>query len=271
MDTIYTPMRRWGAYCIHITALPLFFLAFILIFDPSVAGGSSFSEFYSRRIAMNTFIMPAIVLGSISLVRMIFTFVCKAKKVRMTWFGYILWCLMEAVITALFLGLYTSLMLRMPFMQACIGTLKLSVTILSIPYIILALGISLHEVEKIKATPAIEDEGLVRFHDENKKLKFVIAPSALFYIKSEENYVRIFYEENRKLRSYVLRNSMKTIEELTYQHGMRRCHRSYILNPAHVKVLKKEPDGVILAEMDFDGIDPIPVSKKYYGSLSELL
>lgn len=270
MSAIYDSLKHWGSYCIHITALGLYFLYFILIFDPMV-GTRHFSEVYAARLTLNIFICSAIVLASIALVRMIFTFLCKSTKVRMTWFAYVLWCLMEVVVISQFLTLYTCLMLRMPYLAATFMCLRYTASILMVPYIVVALAIGLHEVSQLKLRPAVEDETLVRFHDENQKLKLVIAPSALLYIKSDENYVKLFYLESGKVKTYVLRNSMKSVEQITSVHGLRRCHRSYILNPSHVKVLKKEPDGVILAELDIDRLDAVPVSKRYYETLSDLL
>lgn len=270
MSEIYGSLKRWGSYCLHITAVSLFYLFFILVFDPSI-GNQHFSVMYQGRLTLNIFIMAAIVLGSVAIVRMIFTFLCKAKRVRMTWLAYIFWCLMEIVVCSQFQTLYTCLMLKMTYLQTTFLCLRYSTIILAIPYIVLALSISLHDVAELKQRPAIEDEGLIRFHDENQKLKLVIAPSALLYMQSDENYVKIFYMEGGKIKNYVLRNSMKSVEQVTSEHGLRRCHRSYIINPVHVKILKKEPDGAILAELDVDRIDPIPVSKRYYEALSDIL
>lgn len=270
MGTIHASLKRWGSYSIHITAISIYFLYFILVFDPLVSSGH-FSEVYSGSLTLNIFMCSAIVLASVAVVRMIFTFLCKAKRVRMTWFAYILWCLMEIVVASQFLTLYTCLMVGMHYRAATFMCLRYSAAILMVPYVVVALAVSLHEVVEMKRKPAIEDEGLVRFHDENQKLKLVIAPSALLYFRSDENYVKIFYMEGGKLKSYVLRNSMKSVEQVTSLHGLRRCHRSYIINPSHVKVLKKEPDGSILAELDVDMVDAIPVSKRYYESLSDLL
>jgi DNA-binding LytR/AlgR family response regulator len=50
-----------------------------------------------------------------------------------------------------------------------------------------------------------------------------------------------------------------------------RCHRSFYINPAHVKVLRKDRDGIMYAELDADDVRHIPVSKKYYDHLSDML
>ena len=62
---------------------------------------------------------------------------------------------------------------------------------------------------------------------------------------------------------------MKSIEELCAEFGLLRCHRSYYVNPVHIKALRKERDGVILAELDVDMAQDVPVTKRYYDALSD--
>jgi len=76
--------------------------------------------------------------------------------------------------------------------------------------------------------------------------------------------------EGLRLKDYALRNSMKSVESLVDGKGLARCHRSYIINPSHVKALSKGKEGLIEAEMDVD-CPPIPVSKRFYDDLSALL
>ena len=64
---------------------------------------------------------------------------------------------------------------------------------------------------------------------------------------------------------------MKSLETLADRHGLVRCHRSYYVNPRHIKVLSRNKEGVIIAEMIEDSLMRIPVSKQYYAHLSELL
>ncbi len=84
-------------------------------------------------------------------------------------------------------------------------------------------------------------------------------------------FSNIYYAENGKLRSYVLRSSMKALDELCQDHGMVRCHRSYYVNPRHVTVLRKDKEGVVYAELDSSEAMRIPVTKRYYDRLSEML
>ena len=64
---------------------------------------------------------------------------------------------------------------------------------------------------------------------------------------------------------------MKAVDELCLSNGLVRCHRSYYVNPSHIKVLRKDREGVVFAILDVDDVIDIPVSRKYYNSLSDLL
>ena len=114
------------------------------------------------------------------------------------------------------------------------------------------------------------DSSLMKFYDEFKRLKLTIAPSALLYINAEGNYVKIHYLENGRVRDYLLRSSMKNLEEIAGRHGLVRCHRSYYINPKHVKLLSRGKEQIV-AEMQEDGVQKIPVSPQYYQRLSDML
>lgn len=188
----------------------------------------------------------------------------------MSYFGYAAWCVAEIILMALFCSLYMWLAGRrtvqyFTVLGRCIELLFMT---LAYPYIIITLVMCLIDASHRPASG--DSEVLVRFTDSQHRLKLVIATSSILYIEAEENYVRIHYLESGIEKDYVLRNSMKSIEELVTRHGLARCHRSYFLNPSHVKVLRKDKDGVILAELDSEARE-IPVSKKYYDNISAIL
>ena len=47
--------------------------------------------------------------------------------------------------------------------------------------------------------------------------------------------------------------------------------RSYFVNPKYVKLLSKNREGLVTAELLVPGVEAIPVSKQFYKQLSELL
>jgi DNA-binding LytR/AlgR family response regulator len=122
------------------------------------------------------------------------------------------------------------------------------------------------EVEE-QADPA----SLMKFYDEYKKLRFVITSEAVIFLKSEENYVQIHYLDHGKPKKFVLRSSMRALEEQMGRHGLVRCHRSYFINPEHIKMIRKESSGGVSAELKQESLEPIPISRKYQQEVTNLL
>ena len=83
--------------------------------------------------------------------------------------------------------------------------------------------------------------------------------------------MNINYIENDRVKEFVLRSSMKALDEICQDNGLVRCHRSFYINPARIKVLRKDKDGIMYAELDADDVRTIPVSKTYYRILSDVL
>ena len=140
-----------------------------------------------------------------------------------------------------------------------------------LPYTILGLSIRLAEYHHKESDPQQNAIRRMRFYDERHNLKIVLTSDSVLYISAEINYVNIVYLENDKVRTYILRSSMKAIEELCQDNGLMRCHRSFYINPSHIKVLRKDMEGVMYAELDADDVRHIPVTRKYYAALSEAL
>lgn len=103
---------------------------------------------------------------------------------------------------------------------------------------------------------------MIPFYDEKAVLKFSVKKENLLYIESTENYVSICYLNKGKISKYLLRDTMKKMEESFAGTEIIRCHRSYMVNFEKVKVIRKEKDGLML-ELDEPLQTDIPVSKTY--------
>jgi len=123
----------------------------------------------------------------------------------------------------------------------------------------------------VESTPVVDEKTLIRFYDEQKRLKLVVSSEAVLYIEAEENYVHILHLDNGRVKDFELRSSMRALEEILQRHGLVRCHRSFFVNAAHVELVKKDANGYALAQLDHDGLKNIPVSKKYYNAMVSLL
>ncbi len=112
-------------------------------------------------------------------------------------------------------------------------------------------------------------KGLIGFTDEKGELKISLMIDNLLYIDSADNYATIHYINKEKTTSFMIRNSLKWIEEnLTEGTPLVRCHRSYIINLDKIKVLKKTKTGIFL-ELGISNIPDIPVSKTFYDGVME--
>ncbi|MCK9311937.1 MAG: LytTR family transcriptional regulator, partial [Bacteroidales bacterium] len=105
-------------------------------------------------------------------------------------------------------------------------------------------------------------KGMLSFFDEKGDFKLSVQSDQLLYLESADNYVKIYYLNKGKLSNFMLRNSLKTLDDSFSNTSLIRCHRSFVINFDKVKVLRKEKDGIYLA-LDQENIPDIPVSKTY--------
>lgn len=116
-------------------------------------------------------------------------------------------------------------------------------------------------VGDISVTP--QEEKRITLFDNNGVLKFSINSYNLYFIESDDNYIRVWYKEKSgDTRQYMLRCKLKTIEDSFADSDLIRCHRKYIVNITKVSTLVSEKDGYFL-ELDLPSVDRIPVSKTY--------
>lgn len=265
MSQVSRIFRRFIPQLLHMIALPIFYFAFMLIYRPN----NSVMFMGDDWFAVHLTISSCILLLCIILLRLLYYFL----RMKINYALYISWCLVEIIFVSFFVALYLWLALDKPqlYFEIFASTFKYLSLTLVFPYVILALSIRLYDYHEMKNNPVENTIQRMRFYDDRHNLKIVLTPEAVLYITAEENYVNIFYNENGKVRNYVLRSSMKALDELCQENGLIRCHRSYFVNPSHVKVLRKDKDGIVYAELDASDIMHIPVTKRYYDRLSEML
>ena len=112
-----------------------------------------------------------------------------------------------------------------------------------------------------------KDEKKITLFDNSGVLKLSVSSTNLYYIESDDNYIKVWYEDSRGvLKQYMLRCRLKTVEDSFADSSLIRCHRKYIVNMDKVKVLYKEKDGYVL-ELDNDTIPPIQITKTYEESV----
>lgn len=99
--------------------------------------------------------------------------------------------------------------------------------------------------------------------DNNGAIKLLVSFENLYYIQSDDNYIRVCYTDNQGvMQRYMLRCSLRTIEETFKDSGLIRCSRQFIINANKIANIRKESGGYML-ELDNQAIQPIVVTKKY--------
>ncbi len=128
---------------------------------------------------------------------------------------------------------------------------------------------SISETELLLKEQPETKHNIVNFSDEKGQLKLSVDIDNLLYIESADNYVNIYYSNKGKFSRFMLRSTLKSIEDTFSDCDLVRCHRSYVVNFNKVKVLRKEKMGLFL-DLDFDKAPEIPVSKTYAESVINL-
>jgi len=249
-----------------LSVIPIFFSAFIIAYKPF--DYPIFLEYGHFVPPVHMVLLSCILLATIFVSRFIYFVTEKISPV--TWWQDLIWCFCEMFISSFFLAMYMSLSSHELYFE-CLGTMiQLVYSVLIYPYSILCLVESF--VRTNGSGSQVPDKGnIIHFYDENKRLKLVVACSALLFIKADNNSVRINYLESGKHKVCILRISMVKLEPLAKKYGLVRCQRSYYVNPTHVKILRKGNDGLIFAHFEIEGVDPVPVSKTYYSNLADIL
>lgn len=197
------------------------------------------------------------------------------RKNEITYLQYALWVLIEIVSMSMFYALFTKFIPKegasRDFMDVFQKSTLHASLVLLLPYAILWLYFSWrdknHMLERMKQEDRLVElpkKNLIAFLDEKGEFKISIVLENLLYVDSADNYATIHYLNKSKLSHFLIRNSLKWMEEnLTKETPLVRCHRSYIVNLDKVKVLRKTKDGIFL-ELDALNTPDVPVSKTYY-------
>lgn len=208
------------------------------------------------------------------------------KRQDMTYLQYILWNAVEIVIICI---LYTLFTLKGDSMgiidikgespdHIFFNALLYCVMSIAVPYVGCAMYFAIidrdNTIRVMNYSTVVSDEVLqpkdekkITLFDNSGVLKLSVSSANLYYIESDDNYIKVWYEDSHGvLKQYMLRCRLKTIEDSFADSSLIRCHRKYIVNMDKVKILSKEKDGYVL-ELDNDTIPPIQITKTYEDSV----
>lgn len=182
---------------------------------------------------------------------------------------YYIWIALEVFCMALFYTIYTlSVNPQREWLTVYRESFVNTALVLLLPYAAIHLWLSYQDSrERIRQLEEEKQERTVRnvvysFYDEKNELRLSVNQSNLLYVESADNYVYVWYLNKGHLTKFMLRNSLKAIEESLKDTSVLRCHRSYIANFSQVKVIRRQKDGIYL-EFGLENVPDIPISKTY--------
>ncbi len=260
-----------------VTFAVLFAVVFLNIYIP-------FSETAWFRLGDSVMFLKTVIFVFVSICILIVSRILmyqSRKQFEMTYIGYILWCISEILTISAF---YTWITVELPspvlesgwsvFRSALLpGTIALGV-----PYIIAGMYFAIIDKNRIirlmNYENVVTDEPVkadaqhkITLFDNNGTLKLSLNLDNLFYIESDDNYIKVWYSDSKgELKQYMVRCRLKTVEESFKDSGLVRCHRKYIVNIKKVTMLHKESDGYVL-DLCREEIPPIAVTKTYTDSV----
>ena len=198
------------------------------------------------------------------------------KKHNIIYYWYFAWIACEVLMMALFYTLFEIFVLKDIRLFPVLMKLSAQNTalVLLLPYSIMWLYFSWRDkkeqIERMADGQAVagSQRDMIPFYDEKSVLKFSVKKENLFYIESAENYVSICYLNKGKISKYLLRDTLKKMEENFAGTEIIRCHRSFMVNFEKVKVIRKDKDGLKL-ELDAPLAADIPVSRTYVDNVMQ--
>ena len=196
--------------------------------------------------------------------------------------GYVSWVLVEILLISLIYTVFTCEGDRLGVISPAIhspwaifeGALVYSAVCLGVPFAFCSLHSALKDKDNTirlmnygnvvsdRPAPPYADKRITLF-DNNGVLKFSISTDNLYFIESDDNYIKAWYMDSAgEMKQYMLRCRLKTVEDSFADSELVRCHRKYIVNIRKVSILKSEKEGYKI-DFDIDSLGPIPISKTY--------
>jgi hypothetical protein len=201
---------------------------------------------------------------------------------ELSYLEYILWCIAEIVVISAF---YTSLTveitggLQEKEIEIFGRSILYGFIALGIPYLISGMYLAINDKNNIirlmsydnVVTDEIHEQDTstqkITLFDNSGSLKMSVNINNLYYIESDDNYIKVWYTDNKgELKQYMLRCRLKTVEDSFKGSALVRCNRKYIVNIKKVSTLRKEGSGYIL-DLGNEMIPPLPVTKTYTDSI----
>ena len=243
----------------------IFALVFINVYSPFGISSVTLSE-WQPLVYSSLITLTGVLVVVISRFIMYYT----SKKKEISFWNYSVWVLAEVFFMAMFYALFVKTIQKdNTFFLDLIKTYMLNTAlVLLLPYTISWLYFSWkdkkEQLELLSTGQSlpVNSKNMIAFYDEKGVLRISLKLENLLYLEASDNYVNIYYLNKEKVSKFMLRNSLKKLEEALKLPEIVRCHRSYMVNFEKIKIVRKDKDGFKL-EFDSPVALDIPVSKSY--------
>ena len=164
MNKIPSSLVSLTVLLLHVFAMPVFFLGFILIYESRWI--MEFLHTGPEMEVFNTLMLTSILIGVIAVSRI--TMSAVGRKHRFSWWQYALWSFGEVFIYSCFAALYMALIYgTYGYFPALAKCMQVSLATLSYPYIIFAILFAYIRSDEDE----VAEEDLIRFVDNTGRLK----------------------------------------------------------------------------------------------------
>ena len=135
-------------------------------------------------------------------------------------------------------------------------------TIISLFMILIHYNFQLKKKLKSANKGSVNKENyLIEFIPENNKSPLRVHRDNLYFIKSADNYIDVYFSEENVLKHELIRLTLKSaIQILTDFPEFKKCHKSYIINLKKAKCLTSSANGYKLTIHNLN--EQIPVSRQ---------
>ena len=201
------------------------------------------------------------------------------KRYTMTYIGYIVWIFGEllAMVTTLTLATHltdTTRSITELFKNSFVKTFLIVFIPYAICYIYFIWQENLRELrelrQQIERDETVLQKAYVQILDEKGEMRLSVRRENLVLIESADNYVCVYYLNGDKTKKTMVRNTLSRVAEHLKGSRIVRCHRSYMINLDHAKILHRDKEGVFI-ELGIEGMPDVPISRTYADNVREWL
>lgn len=265
--------------------VPIFALLFIYLYSPldfnHIGNNTHFLAWLniSREMVAQLITIFLILIGMIVAAVSRWCMSIYTRRREMSYIQYISWITCEILVMTL---MFTIVALFTDTNKGIItlfnNSLVKTFLILLIPYTMCYIYFIWQErVAQLRILRARLDEdetalqaAYVQIFDEKGEMRLSVRREHLLLIESADNYICVWYTNQNAPKKVLVRNTLKQVAEQLASTHIQRCHRSYLVNLDHVKVLRREKEGVFV-ELGIDGVPDVPISKTYSDSVQKWL